>query len=94
MAKIVDMPKLSDTMTVGTIVSWLKGEGDKVEPSDVITEIETDKATMELENSEEGILLVHYVEEGEEVQIGSVICAIGENGKMPPPLASLPSLGQ
>jgi len=49
MAQIIDMPKLSDTMTVGTLVKWLKKEGDAVKSGTMLAEIETDKATMELE---------------------------------------------
>lgn len=84
MAVIIDMPKLSDTMTVGTLVSWLKKEGDKVEPGDVIAEVETDKATMELENFEEGILLKQYVSAGAQVPIGAAIAAVGEAGERAP----------
>ena len=84
MATIIDMPKLSDTMSEGTLVAWMKKEGDRVEPGDMIAEIETDKATMELENFEEGYLLVQYAKEGEQVAIGSPICAIGEEGEEVP----------
>jgi pyruvate dehydrogenase E2 component (dihydrolipoamide acetyltransferase) len=51
MAQIIEMPKLSDTMTVGTLVKWLKKEGDAVKAGDMLAEVETDKATMELESS-------------------------------------------
>ncbi len=57
MATIIDMPKLSDTMTTGTLVKWLKKEGDSVANGDMIAEIETDKATMEVECFEDGVLL-------------------------------------
>ena len=77
------MPKLSDTMTVGTLIKWLKQEGDTLEPGDMIAEVETDKATMEIENFEEGILLKQYVKEGEQVPIGTKIAAIGEAGEIP-----------
>lgn len=81
MATIIDMPKLSDTMTVGTVANWLKSEGDTVESGDVIAEIETDKATMELEAFDEGILLKQIAAVGSQVPVGSPICAIGEAGE-------------
>ncbi len=86
MAEIIEMPKLSDTQTVGTLVKWLKKTGDKIHEGELIAEIETDKATMELETFTHGILLVQYVSESEEVEIGAPICAIGEEGENPPPL--------
>lgn len=84
MAEIIDMPKLSDTMTVGTLVSWLKNEGDPVKPGDMIAEVETDKATMELENFETGILLKQYVKAGEQVAVGARIAVIGQKGEAIP----------
>ena len=84
MAVIIEMPKLSDTMTAGTVIAWLKKEGEAVEHGDILAEIETDKATMELESFEEGVLLARYVEEGREVAISAPICAIGEAGEEPP----------
>ena len=81
MATIIEMPKLSDTMSVGTVVKWHKQRGDKVSEGDVLAEIETDKATMELENFENGVLLKVFVEEGVEVAIGSALAAVGEEGK-------------
>ena len=84
MAEIIEMPKLSDTMTSGTLVKWLKKEGDTVTNGDKLAEVETDKATMELENFEDGVLLRHYVGEGEEVEIGRPVCAIGEEGEEAP----------
>lgn len=89
MADIIDMPKLSDTMTVGTLVAWLKNEGDTIEPGDMIAEVETDKATMELENFESGVLLKKFVKEGEAVPVGAPIAAVGEAGEsVPEPDAS------
>ena len=82
MATIIDMPKLSDTMSVGTVVKWHKQIGDKVSEGDVLAEIETDKATMELENFENGVLLKVFVEEGVEVAIGSALAAVGEEGEV------------
>ena len=84
MATIIDMPKLSDTMTVGTLVKWLKKEGDTVASGDMIAEVETDKATMELENFEDGVLIKQYAKEGEQVPIGSPIAAVGEKDEAAP----------
>ncbi len=81
MANIIEMPKLSDTMTVGTVANWLKNEGDPIESGDVIAEIETDKATMELEAYEDGILLKQIAKAGAQVAIGAPIAAIGEEGE-------------
>jgi len=64
MAQIIDMPKLSDTMTVGTLVKWLKQEDDAVKSGDMLAEVETDKATMELESFFDGILLRQFVKVG------------------------------
>ncbi len=84
MAEIIEMPKLSDTMTTGTLVKWLKKEGDTVSSGDMIAEVETDKATMEVECFEDGVLLKQYIGEGDSVDIGSPICAIGEEGESAP----------
>lgn len=84
MATIIEMPKLSDTMTTGTLVAWLKKEGDKVSSGDMIAEIETDKATMELESFDDGIILKRFAKEGDEVAIGDPVCAIGEEGEEVP----------
>ena len=81
MAVIIEMPKLSDTMTVGTVVKWHKQVGDQVANGDVLAEVETDKATMELENFDDGYLLKIFVQEGEEVPIGSALAAVGEDGE-------------
>ncbi|MFU8848230.1 MAG: dihydrolipoamide acetyltransferase family protein [Opitutales bacterium] len=84
MATLIDMPKLSDTMTVGTLVKWLKKEGDAVESGDMIAEVETDKATMEVECFDDGILLKQYCAEGQEVPVGGAIAAVGEKGEEAP----------
>jgi len=84
MAEVIDMPKLSDTMTEGTLVKWLKKEGDAVAPGDALAEVETDKATMELENFEDGVLLKQYVSEGAKVKVGDPIAAVGEEGEEAP----------
>ncbi len=80
----IQMPKLSDTMTEGTLVSWKKKKGDKVSAGDVIAEIETDKATMEWESPEDGTLAEIYVEEGGKVNVGDKIAFIGGEGEEAP----------
>ena len=80
----IQMPKLSDTMTEGTLVSWKKKTGDKVSAGDVIAEIETDKATMEWESPEDGTLTEIYVEEGGKVNVGDRIAFIGGEGEEGP----------
>ncbi len=79
-AIVVRMPKMSDTMTEGTIAAWLKKVGDKVKSGDVLAEVETDKATMELENYEDGTLLYTGPKEGEAVAVDGVLAIIGEEG--------------
>lgn len=94
MATLIDMPKLSDTMTVGTLVKWLKKEGDPVENGDMIAEVETDKATMEVECFDDGVLLKQYCKEGDEIPVGGPIAAVGEKGEEAPAVdsgASAPS---
>lgn len=81
MADIIEMPKLSDTMTTGTLVKWLKNEGDKVESGMMLAEVETDKATMELESFFDGTLLKIFAPAGSSVDIGAPLCAIGEPGE-------------
>src|SRR5947207_2331479 len=73
----IQMPKLSDTMTEGTLVAWKKKKGDQVSAGEVIAEIETDKATMEWESPEDGTLTEIYVEEGGKVNVGDKIAFIG-----------------
>ena len=80
----IQMPKLSDTMTEGTLVAWKKKKGDKVSAGDVIAEIETDKATMEWESPEDGTLTEIYVEEGGKVNVGEKIAFIGGEGEAAP----------
>ena len=79
-AELVKMPLLSDTMTEGVIHTWLMKVGDSVKAGDLLAEIETDKATMEFEAYDEGVLLYIGVKEGESVPVNSVIAAIGEEG--------------
>ncbi len=69
----ITMPQQSDTMTEGTVVKWLKSEGDKVAEGDVLAEIETDKATMEMEAFESGTLAVISAPEGSKVPVGELI---------------------
>src|SRR2546421_3390960 len=73
----IQMPKLSDTMTEGTLVGWKKKKGDHVSAGEVLAEIETDKATMEWESPEDGTLTEIYVEEGGKVNVGEKIAFIG-----------------
>ena len=77
----IEMPKLSDTMTEGTVVRWLKTEGEEVEIGDIIAEIETDKATMEMEAFDEGILSKISVPEGGKAPVGSAIAILLEDGE-------------
>ncbi|MGJ8652810.1 MAG: dihydrolipoamide acetyltransferase family protein [Opitutaceae bacterium] len=84
MATLIDMPKLSDTMTVGTLVKWLKNEGDPISNGDMIAEVETDKATMEVECFDDGILIKQYCQAGAEVAVGDAIAAVGEEGEEAP----------
>ena len=79
MANIIEMPKLSDTMTVGTLVKWLKKEGDAVKSGDMLAEVETDKATMELESFFDGTLLKIFAPDGSQVEIGAALCAMHTN---------------
>src|SRR5262252_4951978 len=77
----IQMPKLSDTMTEGTLVAWKKKKGDQVSTGEVIAEIETDKATMEWESPEDGTLTEIYVQEGGKVNVGDKIAFIGGEGE-------------
>ncbi|GAK99231.1 dihydrolipoamide acetyltransferase component [Nonlabens ulvanivorans] len=81
MAEIVNMPRLSDTMEEGVVAAWLKNVGDKVEEGDILAEIETDKATMEFESFQEGVLLHIGVQEGETAPVDQLLCIIGEEGE-------------
>jgi len=77
----IEMPKLSDTMTEGTLVSWKKKEGDSVEIGDIIAEIETDKATMEMEAFDEGVITKILVGEGTKAPVGSALAILLEDGE-------------
>jgi pyruvate dehydrogenase E2 component (dihydrolipoamide acetyltransferase) len=91
MANIIEMPKLSDTMTVGTLVKWLKNEGAAVKSGDMLAEVETDKATMELESFFDGTLLKIFAPAGAQVPIGAALCAIGQPGETVAAPASAPA---
>jgi pyruvate dehydrogenase E2 component (dihydrolipoamide acetyltransferase) len=80
----IQMPKLSDTMTEGTLIAWKKKKGDQVSAGEVLAEIETDKATMEWESPEDGTLTEIYVEEGGKVNVGDKIAFIGGEGEEAP----------
>lgn len=88
MPLLIDMPKLSDTMTEGTLLKWLKKVGDKVEMGDVLAEIETDKATMEMEAFDDGILAAVYVQEGQKVAVGQKIGLLALAGEKPEEVAA------
>src|ERR1700758_3856764 len=79
----IEMPKLSDTMTEGTLVRWIKKVGDKVAVGDVLAEVETDKATMEMEAFDEGVLSEIYVQDGEKVEIGQKLALLLAKGEAP-----------
>ena len=81
MATVITMPRLSDTMTEGTVASWLKKVGDKVSEGDILAEIETDKATMEFESFNSGTLLYIGIKEGESAPCDSLLAIIGKEGE-------------
>jgi len=82
MEEVVLMPRLSDTMEVGVIASWHKNVGDAVKKGEVLAEIETDKATMELESYKNGTLLYIGAQKGEKIDVNGLLCIIGEKGKV------------
>ena len=81
MAEVIRMPRMSDTMTEGTIVAWTKKVGDKVKSGDVLADVETDKATMELESYVNGTLLHIGIEAGNSVAVEQIIAIIGKEGE-------------
>ena len=81
MAEIIRMPKLSDTMTEGVVAEWHKKVGEEVESGELLAEIETDKATMEFESFQDGVLLHIGVEKGGTAPVDSVLCILGEEGE-------------
>lgn len=80
MDEVVLMPRLSDTMTEGVIASWQKNVGDTVKKGEVLADIETDKATMELESYKDGILLYQGAKAGEKILVNDLLCIIGKDG--------------
>jgi pyruvate dehydrogenase E2 component (dihydrolipoamide acetyltransferase) len=84
MAETVTMPKLGFDMAEGTLVRWVKAVGDEVKRGDVLAEIETDKATVEVESSNDGTMLKHLVDEGTSVPVGDPIAVVGEAGEEVP----------
>src|SRR5215210_2356788 len=81
MAEAVLMPRLSDTMTEGVIAAWHKDVGENVKKGDLLAEIETDKATMELESYNEGVLLHRGAENGQKLQVNDLLAIIGKEGE-------------
>jgi pyruvate dehydrogenase E2 component (dihydrolipoamide acetyltransferase) len=81
MAEVVRMPKLSDTMTEGVVAEWHKKIGDQVESGEVLAEIETDKATMEFESFQDGVLLHIGIEKGTTAAVDSILAILGEEGE-------------
>ena len=81
MAEVVKMPKMSDTMTEGVLAKWHKKVGDKIKSGDLLAEVETDKATMDLESYQDGTILYIGAEEGKAVAIDAVIAVIGKDGE-------------
>src|ERR1700760_2941242 len=81
MAEVIRMPLMSDTMTEGVISEWHKKVGDKVKPGDVLADVETDKATMELENYVDGTLLYIGVEKGKAAKVDGILAVVGKEGE-------------
>jgi pyruvate dehydrogenase E2 component (dihydrolipoamide acetyltransferase) len=81
MAQIIGLPKLSPTMEEGVLVRWVKKEGDKVSPGDLVAEVETDKANMDFNMEDEGVILKLLVKEGETVKLGAPVAIIGDKGE-------------
>src|SRR5581483_1565965 len=81
MAEVILMPRLSDTMTEGVIASWHKKVGDTVKKGDLLAEVETDKATMDLESYKDGTLLYVGTDKGGKVQVNELLAIIGAPGE-------------
>lgn len=84
MAKEIRMPDLGTTVDALIITKWLKQEGDSVKRGEPLCEVETDKATTELESAAKGVLLKHMVAEGAEVTVGTIVAYVGEAGESVP----------
>src|SRR5215468_8322421 len=81
MAQIIGLPKLSPTMEEGVLIRWVKKEGDKVSPGDLVAEVETDKANMDFNIEDDGVLLKLLVNEGDTVKLGAPVAIIGKAGE-------------
>jgi pyruvate dehydrogenase E2 component (dihydrolipoamide acetyltransferase) len=81
MAEYMTMPKMSDTMTVGTLVTWHKKVGDKVKSGDILADVQTDKATMELESYYDGTILYQAIQEGQDIPVNALLIIIGKEGE-------------
>jgi len=81
MAEFMTMPKMSDTMTVGTLVTWHKKVGDYVKSGDILADVQTDKATMELESYYDGTILYQAIKEGEDIPVDALLIIIGKEGE-------------
>src|SRR5688500_6467505 len=81
MAEVILMPRLSDTMTEGVIAAWHKKVGEPVKKGDLLAEIETDKATMELESYKDGVLLHIGADKGGKLQVNDLLAIIGQQGE-------------
>ncbi len=81
MAEVIRMPRLSDTMEEAVIVKWQKNVGDKIKPGDVLADVETDKATMEMESYDEGTLLYIAIGDGKKAQVEEIIAVVGKEGE-------------
>src|SRR6185436_16473808 len=92
MAKYIEMPKLADTMTEGTLVKWRVKEGDKVATGDVLAEVETDKATMEMESFDDGVVHKLLVAAGQKVPCGTPIALLLGKNEQPPADGALPTV--
>ncbi len=88
----IDMPKLSDTMTEGTLIKWHKQVGDSVEIGDILAEIETDKATMEMEAFDDGTITSILIQEGQKAPIGSVLAILNGSSAPAVPAAATPAI--
>ena len=83
MPAAITMPQLSDTMTEGTVVKWRKKEGEKVKAGEVVADVETDKAVMEMEAYDSGTLAAIVVGEGQKAAVGAVLAVIATGGEKP-----------
>src|SRR6266436_2353408 len=81
MAQIIGLPKLSPTMEEGVLIRWVKKEGDKVSPGDLVAEVETDKANMDFTIEDDGVLLKLLVKEGDTVKLGAPVAILGKAGE-------------